>query len=73
MFFRAQLEGELKGEQLLYAESSRQLLHESQLDAPGPLKSPLGHAVHSLAPAALYVPGSQITQTGWPMSAYFLR
>lgn len=34
-------------------------LHESQLDAPGPEKPPLGHGVHVLEAAWLNVPAKQ--------------
>ena len=40
-------------EQVLYVASNCQLLQESQLEAPGPEKSPLAQAVHTLAPAPL--------------------
>ena len=46
-------------EHVLYAASNCQLLHESQLDAKGPEKSPLAHGEHALAPVKLYVPAKQ--------------
>ena len=53
-------------EHVLHAASNCQLLQESQLDAPGPLKSPLEHGVHVPAPDALKVPAKHTVQDGCP-------
>ena len=52
-FRRIQTAEVVVDEQVLYVASNCQLLQESQLEAPGPEKSPLAQAVHTLAPAAL--------------------
>ena len=52
-FRRIQTAEVVDDEQVLYVASNCQLLQESQLEAPGPEKSPLAQAVHTLAPAEL--------------------